>query len=50
MLLMSFFTNIRPRLDNEIPKSQRPDGSVYLPPKIPHSFQTTNPQEINTLN
>ena len=46
---MSFSTNIRPILGNEIPKSQRPDGSkVYLPPRIPHSFLTspTNPQEI----
>ena len=49
---MSFFTNIGPVLDNEIPKSQRPNGSkVYLPPRIPHSFLTspTNPQEINDL-
>ena len=34
-----FFTNIGPLLDNEIPVSQCPNGSiVYLPPRIPHSF------------
>ena len=47
-----FFTNIGPILDNEIPVSQRPDGSkVYLPPRIPHTFliSPTNPEEINDL-
>ena len=47
-----FFTNIGPILDNEIPVSQRPNGSiVYLPPRIPHSFliSPTNPDEINDL-
>ena len=46
-----FFTNIGPILDNEIPVSQRPDGSkVNLPPRIPHSLiSPTNPEEINDL-
>ena len=47
-----FFTNIGPILDNEIPVSQRPDGSkVYLPLRIPHSFliSPTKPEEINDL-
>ena len=49
---MSFFTEIGPQLDKEIPQSKRPGGcKIYLNSRIPNSFliSTTDPQEISDI-
>ena len=47
-----FFTNIGPKLDDEIPKCRKPDGATfYLNSRVHESFliYPTNPNEISNI-